>query len=283
MYLKDFKEAEELRDCVSLAPQRATHLGCGTDKAATVTRTPVGWVMHCFRCGDKGFEYARVARAGGVAEVGLKSSDKFPTDLTYMAASIPEHMERLLSYGITKHPAVSTFWSEEKQRLMFPLFTVDGQAIAAGHSYAGKINPKATIAGLRSKWMVYRHPLDRDNALCFAPVAYGGTPMPTQTVFLVEDCISAVQIANMGTKLYPIAMLGLSIPKELLLFLSTLPNRVVVWADGDPAGMLRGRKVWEQLAFLRGDRINNFKFIIGRDPKDLDHKEMEAYLASVLS
>lgn len=296
--LTDFENAANLREIPLSTPTRAIHRGCSTDAAATVTRTPVGWMMHCFRCDERGFEYARVASLPNkraltmTAEAGMAGAqlpnDTLWTEADWTTECNEEWASRFAAYGIDPMDLRRrTFgWSAGTSRLFFPLSKVTHNKATDKYSLSGgKNTDDACAAGKRhpnvsaakdAKWIVYQpHG-------CKEPLVFGhgfkSHVWDGKTIVLCEDPISALKIGG-RTGFAALALLGLSIPQELLVFLSTRKQDVVVWTDGDAPGMRRGRKIYDQIKFLKPNTY--FTYVEGKDPKHLNHEQIKEHIASL--
>lgn len=274
--LSSFEETG-LEDIPLTSPTRVTHRGCSEKQNATVTRTPVGWVMHCFKCGEKGFQQARVAKLPGTMTptmTGTKGANK-PAD---MRIATPTDYT---PFGVNDYDLRSRelYYSDGAHRLMFKLSALEqkekGWAVRATTSYAGKIDKK--VVG-QTKWIIYQDRPDTSKPLVFCH-GFGTEASDRVALVLCEDPISALKIAGRGTNHIAIALLGLRIPQELLVYSATQELPVIVWPDGDPPGIRRGRMIYDQVKFLKGDTY--FTYVKGKDPKDLTNEEIREHLASI--
>jgi hypothetical protein len=269
--------------------KRIEHKGCGKGNAAC-TRTPVGHLLHCFKCGGKGLVVARVAelkeRVGhGRVNVVRGEWQVLPLDLLLaddcsflLEYSIPTYMAE--GFRLLRAQDASGAW-----RLCFPTDVIS--VAAGGHisleagGMACKLKPGTPHA--TRKWLIVpAAPMPYDSTQLYIPRWY----LPTKTApfdmaVLVEDPISALKISYACPNVYVIAMLGLSIGPALLQHLGNVDLPVVVWTDGDPPGMLRGRQLTDQLKFIRGTKATYFHYEIGLDPKDLTSAEMEERIDSI--
>jgi hypothetical protein len=96
-----------------------------------------------------------------------------------------------------------------------------------------------------------------------------GTVVPADILVLTEDPISALKISLSDPRVIGMAMLGLSMPPALLELLGNFRNdlTVVVWPDGDRAGINRGTQIYSQLKFIRPN--TRLEIVMDKDPKDL--------------
>lgn len=282
--LTDFVEGG-LEDIPLSTPTRVTHRGCSDKANATVTRTPLGWLMHCFKCDERGFKYARVGKLpGSMVYAPTTTNVNPPSDILFRTSGNPEWNTRLVEYGINPTDLRTTTlgWSVGTHRLMFPLGKVmpaDGEyKMFSSKSFAGKLHPKEVVVG-GTKWIVYKHGEDKDSPLVFCH-GFGSGVWDKRTIVLCEDPISALKIGGNGLGFGAIAVLGLSLPQELLVYLAAkeVPD-LIVWSDGDAPGMKRGRGIYDQLKFLK--RNTYFTYVKGKDPKDLTIDQIRDHIASV--
>lgn len=265
--------------------ERVYHVGCTHKRDATIQRTPPGWVMHCFKCGDSGFHHARVAP---------KSIASIPTRLSKRAMLVPpkldpidlgkkEHAEALQKLGMLHWYSsdMGVRIDTSAKRVYFPISRTyrkveeDDRIVVESAGWSGK-----TYDGAKPKWYVVEDDEDvRDAALLSIAKRPGG--MIPRAVVLVEDPISALKITYADESVLGVAMLGLQIPPALLEMLVDLCGAwtIVVWPDGDAPGVLRGTKLYEQVKFIIPDAF----FIIapGEDPKDLSLPDLKEYLDTI--
>lgn len=268
LYLKDLSGYERLPDLSNGETLRTDHQGCG-DKCATVLRTPVGWVAHCFKCGGKGFEHSRVAAIRKEPEVTKAASGPILAAMNEIDPSIPAHATALRQLGMLG-------WIDKISlarlrigdgRIHFPLHSIyrnEEHIHYADSGWAGKLIQSA--GGSVPKWRIVTVPSVVESTTVFR---HAISPI-VETIVVVEDAISALKIGQLVPNTMGIAMLGLSIGPLLLEYLCALPNGVlvVVWPDGDSKGVERGTALFKQLQFLRPENTE-FNVAPGLDPKHL--------------
>ena len=274
--------AEHVRDMGIGESKRVEHMGCGKGNAVC-TRTPVGHLLHCFKCGGKGLVVARVAefreRVGHASSRARTEWNVYPLDLLKA-----EDCSFLLEYKIPTYIAESHRLMRARDgggdwRLCFPTDVIS--VAAGGHikleagGMACKLKP-GTDKAVTRKWLIVPpDTMPLDGSQLYIPVKRAWPTVDFDMVVLVEDPISALKISYACPSVYVIAMLGLSIGPALLQHMGNTDLPVVVWADGDPPGMLRGRKLTDQLKFIRGTKATYFHYEKDLDPKDLTSAEME--------
>lgn len=298
----DIVEEMSLLDMHPMDSIRVEHKGCGKGNAS-VTRTPAGWLMHCFKCGGKGFRVAKYANdsysvaplsGGSLPYKGMADRVEADYDPAMVADlySLKLHLYEAEKYRLT----VSR--DSVDRRVWFPIHIIErntdgtSSVLRDAGVCAGKLTKRSSV-GKGKKWDLCIPPslgTQEERAFIYAPFHWSYPvvrPDSISCLVLVEDPISALKIneaglADRGIACFPIAMLGLSMPALMLEVVANYNNSVVLWTDGDAAGMLRGRKLHEQLSFLRQDKPTFYTFVPNKDPKDLSGSEIGEYLGTIL-
>lgn len=268
---------------------RVEHVGCGKGNAS-VTRTPVGWLMHCFKCDARGLRVATHANPA----YNASSSPAMPISVSKLEqepAGSPDHEKHLNRLGLHGYEATAyglvVTLKTMMPRVWFPLqsIVVDKDDGKTRIVYNDWMAGKATATGGR-KWDIVGGKHEKGELVYIPRLAYlDMLKAPPNSIVLVEDPISALKINEAlpnHTGIVPISMLGLHIGPLLLESLGNFNGPVILWADGDPPGIHRGKKLVEQLRFIRGDRPNLFHFLPTSDPKDLTPKEIGRELDRLL-
>lgn len=281
--ITDFEE-DGLEDIALAVPARVTHRGCSDKANATITRTPLGWLMHCFKCDQRGFKYARVGKLPGGTTYVRPTGATLPADLYTWKKGNETDMRRFMDYGIDDKDVRTCplAWSASMNRLMFPLYRIETDDVTGYYglhtskSWAGKAHPKSS--GFCMKWQVFKDVSDKAFPLVFAH-GYGKGHWDEKTIVVCEDPISALKIAGTGTGFAAVSLLGLSLPQEALVYFAHKKADIIVWSDGDPPGMKRGRGIYDQIKFLKPNTY--FHYVKGMDPKDLTKEQIKAHIASI--
>lgn len=294
--LFDFVESHQLPEMQVGESMRVEHIGCGR-KNASVTRTPVGWLMHCFKCGDRGLKVATHANANYNVRIPADRGLRAPPPPEMISIDTNAYDASLNSLGLYKYQGmkygIEASVGPGIPRVWFPLHSltrdIDGYMHATMDGYkAGKASD-STTAGVQ-KWYIQEPrtlPTHPSGELVYTPLMHkvSTTTVPShKDLLLVEDPISALKIQEALDEQYGkpiplvVAMLGLHVGPILLEIAGKIGGRVVLWADGDPPGMYRGRKLVEQLKFLRQDKPTTLHFITGKDPKHLAPKVLRREL-----
>ena len=123
--------------------------------------------------------------------------------------------EWLAKYGLDGASVIraNLHWSDSWQQLLFPFYDEQGHLCCI---QARNFNPK------RASKAKYYNVGDKSQHCTY----YGNT----DTVVLVEDCVSAIKVGMVETG-FP--LLGTSIPRERLAWLANRFKRIVVWLDRD--------------------------------------------------
>lgn len=261
---------------------RVYHQHCNTThKDATITRTPPGWVMHCFKCGLSGFHYARVApKSASTAPMKLHTRN-YDVKAVRLDIRNDWHLRALDSLGLLSwyHPGIEYYIDEDHGRLFFQLSSIShdelGELVIAPHGWVGKAYTTA-----KPKWLVVEKegPMPIEYGLIYLAHSKAGG---ARCVVVVEDPISALKIREAHTDVAAIAMLGLQLPPTVLEYVVKIKDGVdvVLWPDGDAPGIERGSKLYGQLKFLRPS--TKFTMVRDKDPKDLTMDEIRRHLDCV--
>lgn len=255
-------------------PTRYRHPGCSDtkDRALIISRNPIGWHVHCFRCGLSGFKSAkhlspadmlkwtnsqRTVQIGPVEEVQL------PDDMTYTIPTLG--LAWLYGAGITNEEIeyYCIGYSRSLHRVILPVYE-HGELIYFQGRYLGTVDKE------HPKYMnVYQ----RDRKDTFFRVLSGVTGPMCHTVVLVEDILSAIRV---GRQVDTIALLYAHVPDKLILKLAKNYKGVVLWLDPDKWGLM-GRNVLRYRSLGLQVRI----VLSDKDPKKYNDQQIEKYLKEV--
>lgn len=168
----------------------------------------------CFGCHyvERGTVSPFVGERNGKTE-SSSAGIGFPADATTHLDA--RGLEFLAQYGLSGHSIIRAGirWSSGWEQLLFPLYDSDGELCCV---QARNFNAK------RASKAKYYNVGDKTESC-----TYYGT---TQTVVLVEDCVSAIKVGMVETG-FP--LLGTSISKERIKWLSDRFSRIIVWLDSD--------------------------------------------------
>jgi hypothetical protein len=208
----------------------------------------------CFGCHY--VERANVSPFVGERDGKSESSDdrvRFPDDATRHLDG--EGHSFLAKYGLSGYSIIraNIRWSPGWQQLLFPLYDADGNLCCI---QARNFNPK------RASKAKYYNVGDKSQSCTY----YG----ETETVVLVEDCVSAIKIGHVETG-FP--LLGTSITKERLVWLSKRFKRIVVWLDRDK---YREARDLADAAKLLGVQVKTV--YTENDPKDYSLEQIKEFL-----
>jgi hypothetical protein len=136
------------------------------------------------------------------------------------------------------------------------------------------------------KWISLRPATPTDTAYVYYPYQNDKTPFKwirtDAPIVLCEDPISALKIHVAGKGNYiAMAMLGLNIAPTLLEWAVQLDSPVILWVDGDGAGISRGVKLLDQLKFLRYNKQTALTYVPGLDPKHLGLIQIRKHLDTI--
>lgn len=178
---------------------------------------------------------------------------RFPDDATRNLDG--EGHSFLAKYGVSGYAVIRAGlkWSPSWQQLLFPMYDEQGHLCCV---QARNFNPKRAA---KSK---YYNVGDKSQSCTY----YG----QTETVVLVEDCVSAIKIGMVETG-FP--LLGTSITKERLSWLGKRFKRIVVWLDRDK---WREARAISDAARLMG--VESSTVFTDHDPKTYSLDEIKEFL-----
>jgi hypothetical protein len=221
------------------------HKGCSSSKALKVTNTDVGFLFHCFKCGESLFvehedrSYRDRKRREAAIEAARQEKERagfhLPADFSQTIA--PAGLAWLGSGGWTNELILKhrVGWSDRLSRVVFPL-DIGWQA-------------RAVIAGHQPKYLS-KYPTD---------MIWRSEPIE-QRVCLVEDILSAGRVGQ----IYPsVAILGTE-PRSVMQWIGKC-REVVLWFDNDDAGRKAAAKVKGVLQWIINVKVNEIR--TANDPK----------------
>jgi hypothetical protein len=264
---------------------------CSINKSAAcnVTRTNDGWLYYCHRCNAQGYISSGSAGPTSVKKaidrlVEPKSqvipAMSLPGDFTHMRGKRKDNIpwaaynwlwgNGLNEDDIKKH---RIGWSNVFQRVIFPCF-------ATGWMIESNVKARKLI-GWIGREVRYKNKKDRPKNVPkylskrtegIKWLHYHVPTKSTENVVLVEDCVSAIRVAN-AMRWHGLAMLTTHIPTRLLLSLKGM--NVWVWLDAD--AMAQAVKKTQQLKAIG----LNAKFVsTPLDPKHYDNLEIHKILST---
>lgn len=203
---------------------------------------------------------------GGVERVRLKGEGEPPprksVSLPYGRGALPiEAVQWLEQAHITSQQAADygITYSDQELRLILPCRGVDGTLL--GCQLRGFNTTPKYITRRKEPGKALYH------------FAQGGG----ETVYLVEDILSALRIADAGASAF--ALLGVSLPEEVKLYLTKRGYLVKVWLDNDNEQVRRcsRRNITHVLQGL-GVRCEHIGTL--QDPKKYTPEELRRFVSS---
>lgn len=198
------------------------------------------------------------------AEVMASNGADLPTNLRPLT-ELPTYLQdTLVKFLLKKGVTPQMFgkndltYSAKSGRLVVKVEALDG-TFYLGRDLTGRSN---------AKWIRYKGGERKTHA-----IMYGSG----SGVVLTEDYFSAVKI-NYATGLTAVALLGTMLRNEVALMCTEYPE-VIVWLDGDEAGIRGSHKACKDLRALVG-RVAEVN-IYGYDPKDLTIKEIKSTIDAI--
>lgn len=214
------------------------------------------WYSYCHACHEGGVvqkESVRLEQADNKS-LSAMNSVSLPTDLRPVSGIAM--MQAIQEFLIEKHMDImyfgtSSMWYSDTARRLI---------IATGNGRMGRYLGKQSGV---AKWLTY-------SAQTWT---YAGVLPNTGKYIIVEDTFSMFKVKFALEALSPtpyrvIASLGTSISRELLLLLLDTASEVLVFYDGDTAG-LRGARVSSQRLNSLGIRATYKTAPLHSDPKDM--------------
>lgn len=195
-------------------------------------------------------------RDGSDTEVSGRHADNAFSQYQESSRSIPERgTVWLAKYDIRAEEALRAGfrWSDSWEQLLMPFFDTEGNICCV---QAKNFNPK------RASKAKYYNIGDKSASVTM----YGNT----DTVILVEDCISALKIGRLETG-YP--LLGTSVSRQHIKRLSERFRRLLVWLDADK---YREARDIESTAKLLG--METKTIYTEHDPKTYDMEQLKEIL-----
>lgn len=233
-----------------------------------VWNSPEAYGVKCFRRGASDYvrkSYVNLQEAAELTPV--QHGDPVPKDLQEF--NLQEHhplneaaAKFLLQRGVDperisrKGTPLGLYLSQQQRRLIFKGKDVLGREVWMGRDLTGRSPVKAVnYEGLGEGYY-----LDHD--------------IDSTTVVLVEDVLSAFKVWDaMTSTLYPyevVSLNGLQFRPSLLRYLLS-KQRVVIWLDGDSAGIRGSIKLLQEVRALG---IKAALVSLDGDPKDYSRKDI---------
>lgn len=229
---------------------------CGADKSAIQEVKYNGVSTFCFRCGKSEWEPREPILRPPAVEP--RRDSPCPPD---MGDSWPAHAVAWLAalgFGRYERRILGCYWSEQYQRIVFPLSPRYWTARAVH-------DPKDRQPDSRVKWLSSLH--GRAQCVKEYGALAGNTRVP---VVLTEDVLSAAKIGLSGAPVVTIPCLG-TLPSPAVMARAAEAPLTVWWLDPDEAGQRMARLGSKRLSALGLDsRIMTTYPAHDKDPKYLD-------------
>jgi len=250
----------------SLVPGGRTRTVCSFgcregDQSQLISHNEKGYHAFCFRCNESAFEGHGMMSIARIQKLRtIKASPdgevKLPTDYTLDVPS--RHAVWYYKYGIGDSLAreYRIGWSDELQRIIIPVYqgdflvAVQMRAVLTGHT------PKYLNLGGKSigGCMFYSQPIK-----------------PSETIIVTEDIMSAIKV---GRVFNAVSIMGTTMTPARAMTLCSLTNKVIIWLDGDAAGIKGARRAEKQLG-LYGIEARVIR--TPKDPKDYSLQEIKKH------
>lgn len=250
---------------MSLTRFRVKH--CGDGKAAIREVKYNGISTYCFRCGESLWEPREPQLRPPAVEPRQDrgpprdKADPWPLHATAWLAR--------LGFGRYERESVlRCYWSEEAQRIVFPLR--EGYWTARAVETGGRRG----VYPPRVKWLSGFHGRDK----CVQEYVHPAN-LP---VVLTEDLLSAAKIGLSGAPVVAIPCLG-TLPSPAVMARAAMAPRTVWWLDPDAAGQRMARQGNARLEAVGVISEIMHTYDGDQDPKYLDPDEIKRRLSSLIS
>jgi len=213
--------------------KRYRHPGCceGKDKAMTIIKTKLGWLVTCFRCNRRGFKPAINLPPGQMLKwqqaqelpVEAVPEVKLPGD--YVKSIPAEGMAWLYLCGITDADIekYQIGYSPHRNRVILPIYEGDTLVYWQGR-YLGE--PSAD----RPKYVNQHHLGRRDTWFTVLE-------KHTDHVVVVEDILSCIVVGKVSDCY---ALLNATVPDRLIFKLAREYKQIYLWLDRDKHSKMTG-------------------------------------------
>lgn len=195
-------------------------------------------MFKCFSCGkfwwDKTKTFSNVERP-------KKANEGFPRDFTF---NIPEVHKKWYSKHDLTDDDCPFGWSDAYQRIIIPFFSEEEDFWIGRSVHPNQDKKYHCPAGQKYYPYMYNSRVEYDRLV------------------LTEDVLSAIKVGK-SEPLHAWALLGTFKPKVLEYIKQLSPNKIIIWLDGDKAGILGARKLFNDLSLKYDCRIIQTE----KDPK----------------
>lgn len=240
------------------------HGECGTGRALVINHDPDKYRCYCFRCGLSQFEskgymtLEQLAHIKAMNEAAALASESvaLPLDINYDSSLWPTEA-RMWLYKASIYGSVLDSarigYSPELGRVILPVYK-DQEVIY----YQGR----AIFAGQEPK---YLNPKTANR-----PIWYGKQAEESDTIVVTEDILSAIRV---GEVTQSCSILGTKLDTASAGALSKY-RRVIIWLDGDTAGVEGALSISKTLGLVTDTRIVRTE----RDPKEYTNQQINEIL-----
>lgn len=233
------------------------------EKSFQITRTQSNLLYRCWRaaCGVKGVVGSRAHSMDHLHSSGWRATTRRP--FPYSTSRVDGYEQAIVWHRYKIRPETLNYagvrWAEEIESLVFPCNTLRGDFVG----YATKsLSPTPGRPKSALFWDV-------------VPPKYYATPewtvVRSDTVVLVEDCLSALKIGQSGTS--AVALLGTKLDDSTAMEISKAYRKVVFCLDNDATAKSVELARKYNLLF---DKVSIL--VPPADPKDMAPEELENLL-----
>ena len=172
-------------------------------------------------------------------------------------------LQWLAKYGILASEAKEFLWSDERQWLIYPMYSA-----RALRDFGSKILIAWQARNFSAFYPKPKYLTRGPVGDCFHVLG----PDTGETLFLVEDIISAIKVARPGRSVYP--LFGSQMSLKMLTMLTTRFRRLGIWLDMDKAK--ESLKTTSRASQLGYKKV--FSIITELDPKEYTDEEINIKL-----
>ena len=204
---------------------------------------------YCHACNSKKYIKSLIFNSNKIIDSIYKETNVIPADQhdKWPDEAWQYVKKYYLTNALIKHHNI--YWSNTVKRIIFP-----NERRASSCAWGRSLDK-------HPKWIKYGNPKG---------IVYPYRTDNTEELVLVEDCISAIRVSQFKDCL---SLSGTSI-KEGMDKIIQPHKKILIWLDGDIAGIRGAEKIRREFKLYKDVRVINSK----RDPKELTNKEIHGFL-----
>lgn len=242
---------------------------CCTDKKLWITRESKGYFCYCNKCSWKHFTKITISAK---ELFNIRQRDKkLLKDFTQGEAHLPddftlripeEAMFWLLKYSVSESIAMQygIGYSPSMNRVILPVYNKGNLVFVQARAVRdGQVPKYISSESVHKSHLLFKSSLVTEDTLM---------KVKERPLVITEDILSAIVVG----KSYPsISVMGTSISTYQLNYITSLGVPVVVWLDGDQAGIKGRRKMLKELELMG---VECSYRSTQKDPKEYNQEEI---------